>query len=139
MSAAPDQDASVAARFRAAVETGDVSRVSGLLAEQITFHSPITFHPFVGREVVTALLSIVVELFEDFRYTDELITGATAALVFRARVGDRELEGIDLLREGDDGLIEDFTVLIRPLSGLTTFAEAMAERVAAAGIGTTRS
>src|ERR1700747_2938065 len=62
---------------------------------------------------------------------------AARAPIFRARVGERELEGIDLLRFDADGLISDFTVMLRPLSGLVPFAQAMAERAAQAGIHTT--
>jgi hypothetical protein len=131
--------ATAAARFRAAVESLDMSGAAATLSDDVTFHSPVTFHPFVGRETVAALLEIVGGIFEDFRYTDELTAGSTTALVFRASVGDRELEGIDLLREGPDGLIDDFTVLLRPLSGLAAFAEVMGERVTAAGLQPTRS
>jgi hypothetical protein len=128
-----------ARRFRAAVEADDVNAASELLAEEIVFHSPITFHPFVGRETVTELLGLVADTFEDFRYTDELEAGDAYALIFRASVAGRELEGIDLLRVGADGSIADFTVMIRPLSGLAPFAEAMAEKVARAGLATTRA
>jgi hypothetical protein len=126
-----------AARFREAVERHDVEAARELLAEEIVFHSPVTFHPFVGRETVVRLLGEVAQVFEDFRYTDELDVEGAHALIFRARVGERELEGIDLLRFDSDGLIADFTVMLRPLSGLIPFAQAMAERVAAAGIQTT--
>jgi hypothetical protein len=139
MSQSDQGTSSAAKRFRTAVEALEIRAVGPLLAEDVTFHSPVTFHPFVGRETVTALVEIVGGLLEDFRYTDELRAGATTALVFRARIGDRELEGIDLIREGADGLIEDFTVLMRPLSGLAPFAEAMGERVVAAGLTTTRA
>ena len=44
------------------------------------------------------LLGAVAQVFEDFRYTDQVETGDAAALVFSARVGDRELDGIDFLR-----------------------------------------
>jgi hypothetical protein len=89
----------------------------------------------VGRETVGGLLRLVFETFEDFRYTDEIAgTGGTEALIFRARVGDREVEGLDLLRLGDDGLIEDFTVMIRPLSGLIALAQALGPKVEAAGL-----
>jgi hypothetical protein len=128
-----------ARRFRAAVEADDVSAASELLAPDIVFHSPITFHPFVGRETVTELLGLVADTFEDFRYTDELEAGDAYALIFRASVAGRELEGIDLLRVGADGSIADFTVMIRPLSGLAPFAEAMGEKVARAGLATTRA
>jgi hypothetical protein len=127
-----------AAAFRAAVEAGDLGAAHELFAQDIVFHSPITFHPFIGRETVTRLLGLVEQTFEDFRYTDELQADGAHALIFRASVEGRELEGIDLLRFDDDGLIADFTVMLRPLSGLMPFAQAMGEKVAQAGLQTTR-
>ncbi len=129
---------STAADFRAAVERKDVEAATELLAPDIVFHSPVTFHPFIGRETVTRLLGLVAETFEDFRYTDEFGGGDTHALIFRASVGGRELEGIDLLRLDEEGLIADFTVMLRPMSGLIPFAQAMGEKVAEAGLETTR-
>lgn len=128
-----------AARFRAAVEAGDLAAAGELLAEHVVFHSPVTFHPFVGRETVSRLLGLVGETFQDFRYTDELQTDGAHALIFRASAEGRELEGIDLLRFDADGLIADFTVMLRPLSGLVPFAQAMGEKAQAAGLATTRA
>ena len=68
-------------------------------------------------------------MFENFRYTNEWRDGRTTILFFEANVGDRELQGIDILEENDDGLIERFTVMIRPLSGLQAVAAAMAARL----------
>ncbi len=126
-----------AARFRAAVEAHDVDAATQLLAPDVVFHSPVTFHPFVGRETVAQLLGLVAATFEDFRYTDELASDGAHALIFRASVAGRELEGIDLLRIDEQGLIGDFTVMIRPMSGLVPFAQAMGEKVTAAGLQTT--
>jgi len=130
---------SSAASFRAAVERGDIDGARELLAEEVVFHSPATFHPFVGRETVSRLLELVAETFEEFRYTDELQGDDAHALIFRASIEGREIEGLDLLRFDDDGLIADFTVMLRPLSGLTPFAQAMGEKLLAAGLQTTRS
>ncbi|HWY17320.1 MAG TPA: nuclear transport factor 2 family protein [Solirubrobacteraceae bacterium] len=130
---------SAAARFRAAVERQDIDAVGRLLADDVVFHSPVTFHPFIGRETVTRLIGEVAQVFEDFRYTDALETGGAHALIFRARVADREIEGMDLLRFDEQGLIADFTVMLRPLSGLAPFAQAMGERATAAGLQTTRA
>lgn len=130
---------SAAADFRAAVERQDIDAVSGLLAPDIVFHSPVTFHPFVGRDTVMGLLTLVSQTFENFRYTDELVGEGTHALIFRASVAGKELEGIDLLRMDEQGLIADFTVMVRPLSGLIPFAQLMGEKVAQAGLQTTRS
>ncbi len=131
-------EANAAASFRAAVEQQDIGAASALFAEDIVFHSPATFHPFVGRETVTRLLTIVADTFEDFRYTDELEADGKHALIFRAAIGGREIEGIDLLRVDEQGLIDDFTVMLRPISGLLPFAQAMGEKVQAAGLSTTR-
>ncbi|MGD1058543.1 MAG: nuclear transport factor 2 family protein [Solirubrobacteraceae bacterium] len=125
--------------FRAAVERSDIEAASELLAPGIVFHSPVTFHPFIGRETVTQLLSIVAQTFEDFRYTDELVTDGAHALIFKAAIDGKELEGIDLLRFDEHGLIADFTVMLRPLSGLIPFAQAMGEKTIAAGVNTTRA
>jgi len=127
-----------AARFRLAVEEEDLDAIGALLAPEIVFHSPVTFHPFIGRETVKRLLGIVGETFEDFRYTDELHADGADALIFRAAVGDRQIEGIDLLRFDEQGLIADFTVMVRPLSALMPFAQAVGEGVARAGLETTR-
>jgi hypothetical protein len=132
---------STAERYRAAVERKDLDAVGELLAEEIVFHSPVTFHPFLGRETVTRLLGEVVQVFEDFRFTDELRMDGAHALIFRATVAgtDREIEGIDLLRFDAEDRIADFTVMLRPLSALVPFAQAMGERADAAGLQTTRA
>jgi hypothetical protein len=130
---------STAERFRAAVEAWDIDAAGELLAPDVVFHSPATFHPFVGRETVTRLLGLVAQTFEAFRYTDELHTDGAHVLVFRAAIDGKELEGIDLLRFDGDGLIADFTVMLRPISGLVPFAQAMGEKVAQAGLQTTRA
>jgi hypothetical protein len=50
-------------------------------------------------------------------------------------VGDREIDGIDLLHIGADGLIDEFTVMVRPLSGTLALAEAMRARLTAGAAG----
>jgi hypothetical protein len=99
------------------------------LAQDVVFHSPVTFRAFEGREATAYVLAGVMRVFTNFRYTDQLATGDenVHALVFRADVGEREVEGIDLVRLNADDLIDDFTVFVRPLSGLNALAARMAE------------
>jgi len=117
--------------FRAAVESRDPSRMRAALAPDVVFRSPVVFRPYEGREAVAHLLSKVVEVFEDFEYTDQLDGDRTHALIFRARVGDKQLEGLDHLTVDSEGLITGLTVMVRPLSGLVAVAEAMGARLAA--------
>ena len=67
-------------------------------------------------------------IFEDFRYERAIGApdAADHALVFATRVGDRELEGCDFLHENADGQIDEFVVMVRPLTGALALAEAHA-------------
>ncbi|MFI1760643.1 nuclear transport factor 2 family protein [Streptomyces sp. NPDC020800] len=116
--------------FRKAVEAGDMDAVEALLAEDVVFTSPVVFKPYPGKAITAAILRAVSQVFEDFRYERELTgsDGRDHALVFRARVGDRELTGCDFLRVNEEGLIDEFTVMVRPLSGAQALAEAMGAR-----------
>jgi SnoaL-like domain len=118
--------------FRRAAEAKDLELLREALAEDVVLHSPILFRGFEGRDVVITVLSHVIEVFEDFAYVDELAEGDRVVLRFRARVGDRELEGIDYLDLDADGRVTELTVFIRPFSALTAFNERMSERLAAA-------
>ena len=81
--------------------------------------------------MVAALLKAVGTVFENFRYTNEWRDGRTTILFFEANVGNRDLQGVDILEDNEAGQIEDFTVMIRPLSGLQAVAQAMQARFGA--------
>jgi hypothetical protein len=115
--------------FRAAALAGDHAAMVATLAPDVKFHSPVAFRPFDGRESTAGVLAAIMSVFEDFEYTDELSSGDTVALIFRARVGDRSVQGIDYLRMDEDGLIQEFTVMLRPLSAIMAVGERMAPKV----------
>lgn len=119
--------------FRVAVEARDVEAMTACLAPDVQFFSPVALRPFESREVVSAVLGFVMENFDDFRYVDELGAPGRHMLRFKARVGDREVEGVDLIEEGDDGNVERLTVMLRPLSATIAMGEAMAAAFEAAG------
>jgi hypothetical protein len=116
-------------RFRAAAEKKDFSAIDDLFAEDVVFRSPVVFKPYEGRDAVAMLLSAVSQVFEEFRYTDHVETGDAAALAFSAKVGDRELDGIDFLHFDEDGRIARMEVFVRPMSGMHALAEAMKEKL----------
>lgn len=111
--------------FRRAAESKDFSAIDELFAEDLSFRSPVVYKPYEGRDSVATLLTAVAQVFQDFRYTDQTETGDTATLAFSARVGDKEVDGIDLLRFDDQGRIKEMAVYVRPMSGVTALAEAM--------------
>ena len=118
--------------FRRAAEEKDFSAGAELFAPDVVFRSPAVFKPYEGIEALGVVLGNVVEVFEDFRYLDQVETGDTAVLVFEARVGDKQLTGVDVLRFDQDGLIKEMMVMVRPASGLMALGEEMGRRLAAA-------
>lgn len=120
--------------FRSAVEAGDIESAVGCLADGVVFHSPVAFRPFEGSDAVGQVLRLVAATFEDFRYEDEITNGPTTALIFRARIGEREIHGLDLVHSDTDGRIDQFTVMVRPLSAAIALAEAVGPKILAAGL-----
>ncbi|MGA8364417.1 MAG: nuclear transport factor 2 family protein [Solirubrobacteraceae bacterium] len=119
--------------IESALETGRTDGVLELCSPEVVFSSPVVFRPYHGREALGVILGAVMRVFEDFRYEREI--GAAEAedhaLVFKARVGDREIQGCDFLHTGQDGLIDEFTVMVRPRSAMLALAEAMQAEVLA--------
>lgn len=118
--------------FRRAAEAKDLELLTATLREDVELHSPILFRGFEGREMVSAVLTHVAATLEDLTYVDELREGSSVALRFKARVGDRELEGIDFLELDEDDRVAVLTVFMRPMSALTAFNERMKERLGVA-------
>jgi hypothetical protein len=115
--------------FARAVLAGDHDAALATLADDVVFRSPAVYAPYRGKEQVGALLRIVATVFENFRYTNEWQDGATTILFFEANLGDRELQGIDILEAGEDGRVAALTVMIRPLSGLQALAAVVSARL----------
>ena len=120
---------SVTHPFGKAIEAGDEDAALATIADDVVFRSPAVHTPYEGKETVEGILRLVATVFENFRYTNEWRDGGTTILFFEANVGARELQGIDILEENDEGKIAKFTVMIRPLSGLQAVAQTMAERL----------
>lgn len=116
-------------QFRQAAEAKDFSAIDELFAEDVVFSSPVVYKPYEGRDAVAMLLGAVVQVFEDFRYTDQVETGDAAALAFSARVGERELDGIDFLHFDSEGRLDRMAVYVRPMSGVNALAEAMQRKL----------
>jgi hypothetical protein len=119
--------------FRDAVESRDLDALAALFSDDILFRSPVVHAPYRGRDQVKPLLHAVGQVFDEFHYTRQIEApdAADHALVFQARIGDRELEGCDFIHVNGDGLIDELYVMVRPLSGLMAMAEAMKRQLAA--------
>jgi hypothetical protein len=120
--------------FERAIEARDLDALVAALAPDVVFRSPVVYRPYEGREVTAKILEAVTRVFDDFEYVQRLDGDGEAALIFKARVGDREVDGLDLLRFDEDGLVSELTVMVRPMSGVQALAAAMGEELERMGV-----
>jgi SnoaL-like domain len=113
--------------FRKAVEARDTDAIEALLAEDVTFTSPVAFKPYPGKPITAAILRAVLRVFEDFTYIREIANpdGRDLALVFTATVNGRQINGCDFLHLDEEGKVDDLAVMVRPLSAARALADAM--------------
>jgi len=130
MSLNPNVAASLA-KWHLMVERKDLGELASIIHPDATFRSPMAFKPYQSAQAVTLLLSTVITVFEDFAYHRELASddGLSVVLEFSARVGDKNLKGIDLIQFNADGLITDFEVMVRPFNGLQALGAEMGARL----------
>ena len=119
--------------FRRAAETKDFSAGAELFAPDVVFRSPAVFKPYEGQRGARhgplqrgrGLRGLPLRRpGRDRRHRGPRVRG---------RVGEKDLHGVDILRFGEDGLIKEMMVMVRPASGLMALGEEMGRRLAAAG------
>ncbi|MGE0741806.1 MAG: nuclear transport factor 2 family protein [Hyphomonadaceae bacterium] len=128
----PAAAAGLAAWHRMIAEK-NLSDLDKLIHADAVFRSPMAFKPYESGQAVALILRTVFGVFEDFAYHRELASedGLSVVLEFSARVGERQLKGVDLIRFDDAGQIVDFEVMIRPMSALQALGAEMGARLGA--------
>jgi len=118
-------------KWHAMVASKDLAALDAIVHPNAVFRSPMAFKPYQSAQAVTLLLRTVLTVFEDFTYHRQLVSpdGLSVVLEFSARVGDKQLKGIDLVQFDAEGLIVDFEVMIRPMSGLAALGAEMGARL----------
>ena len=116
-------------RWHAIIESGSrPEELASIIHEDAVFHSPVVHTPQKGRDLVVAYLSAAGKTLanESFTYVRELVDGENACLEFTTEMNGVHVNGVDLIRFNEDGLIIDFKVMVRPLKALNKVWEQMA-------------
>lgn len=120
-------------RWHQVIAHKDMDLLRELLDEHVEFHSPTVWAPKKGRNVTHYILQMVIDIFDDFEYHRQWIDEHDFALEFSAKVDDKRIKGIDLIRWNDEGKIIHFEVMMRPINGLQLMFEKMTQNLKAAG------
>lgn len=120
------------AAWHRAIAAHDASLLPAMRDDAV-FRSPMAHKAYHSAQAVKLVLGTVIDVFEEFAYHRQLAAadGLNVVLEFSAKVGGKELKGIDLIRFDEDGRIAEIEVMVRPMSGLQALGEEMARRVGA--------
>ena len=110
------------------VRTQDASGLSALLAEDAVFHSPVVHTPQRGRKVAARYLGAAFQVFFNptFRYVREIVGVTDAVLEFETDIDGVQVNGVDMIKWDDAGLIVEFKVMLRPLKAINVIHQRMA-------------
>ena len=116
--------------FHDAVLAKNDDAILPLFAEDIRFMPPTYWKTWTGRAAVAAVLGHVNAVFTDFTYRRVLGDGRDWMLEFQCKVDGLDAVGVDLITLNDDGLVQDFEVVMRPYKTIGALREAMMARIA---------
>jgi ketosteroid isomerase-like protein len=119
--------------WHALAEARDPDRLDALLADDVVFRSPAVHKPQEGKALTTAYLSAAIAVLgPTLTYVREWYAEGSAVLEFRAELDGLSVHGVDMLTWGPDGRITEFTVMVRPFTGLQKLIELMAAQLTGA-------
>jgi hypothetical protein len=124
--------ADVIDRWHALMRTRDMSGLDSLLADTVVFESPALHTPQPGKALTRKYLEAanVVLNNDSFRYVGEWRGARSAVLEFNCRLGEIDVDGIDMIEWSETGQITRFKVMVRPFKALQALMTQMAAELA---------
>lgn len=116
-------------KWHRVMQSGDPEGLDELLDDAAVFHSPVVHTPQRGKALTTMYLASAQNVFRDsgFRYVREVVGERDAVLEFEATLDGVHVNGVDMMHWNDDGRIDDFKVMIRPLKAVNHLHRLMAQ------------
>ena len=129
----PNAVARSLAKWHDMIERRDLKALADIVHPEAVFRSPMAHTPYGPAPALILILNTVMGVFEDFAYHRQAASddGLAVVLEFSARVGDKQLKGIDFIQFDEQGMIRDFEVMVRPMSGLQALGAEMGARLGA--------
>jgi hypothetical protein len=109
------------------VNNKNINNLEKLLAEEVVLYSPVLHTPQKGKIITKMYLSAAFYVFvnDSFKYTREVTSGNDIILEFEVIIDDIVVNGVDMVKFNDEGLITEFKVMIRPIKALNLIHQKM--------------
>lgn len=107
----------------------DIAGLDRLLADNAVFHSPVVHTPQVGKAITKLYLAAAFQVLfnESFRYVREIVSSQDAVLEFTVEIDGVTVNGVDMIHWDEQGLIDEFKVMLRPLKAINVVHQKMGE------------
>jgi hypothetical protein len=112
--------------FLAAVQARDAITAAAQLAEYVILEGPIDLEPFVGREQVAKVVSQILDVSDDFTVTEVIPGDGHFAVVTNIRIGDTEMDGIELIGVNAEGKVASLSIHLRPMRAIVALHNCLA-------------
>jgi len=118
-------------RWHRLVASHSTNGLDDLLADDVTFESPIVFTPQVGKPLTRAYLQAALHVLdnEHFRYVNEWIAERSAVLEFETVIDGITIQGVDLIHWNAEDRIVRFKVMLRGLKAINLLHQTMARQL----------
>jgi len=122
-------DSPVIQAWHEVVRSRDMAGLQRILADDVVFHSPVVHTPQRGKAITLQYLMGAMQVLNNasFRYEREIVGELDAVLEFATEIDGILINGVDLIRWNDAGLIVDFKVMVRPLKAVNLLHQQMGE------------
>lgn len=125
---------SVIDSFQAAVDAGDATMLAPLLDPDVRLLGSVRPDPFAGRDTVLFIFGMLIALIQEPRYVSETLGSDQLVLLMQGKLGDQNLDGIQVITFGENGLITEFLDFVRPLPALNALQDAATQYLANLGM-----
>lgn len=115
-------------RWHEIIKQGDPALLDDILAEDCVFFSPVVHTPQRGKELTKLYLTGAMHVLNDgFHYVKEVVSAEHAVLEFVCEIDGITVNGVDIISFDDDGKINEFKVMVRPLKAINMLHASMRE------------
>ena len=122
-------------RWHHVVRSKDAAGLQAILADDAVFESPVVHTPQVGKAITFQYLHAALHVLnnDSFTYLNEWQAERSAVLEFQSTVEGIAVNGVDIIRWNEAGLITHLKVMVRPLKAVNKLHEMMGRMLQAAG------
>lgn len=110
-------------------ESHDASKLDSILAEDAVLISPVVHTHQKGRAITKMYLHAAMNVLgnDHFRYTRTTKDEDGVIMEFETQIDGVFINGVDMVKWNEEGLITEFKVMVRPLQAVNKLHQMMGE------------